>query len=248
VLNASSQARLTHESVQGSRLATSILASAQKSPCAPQVVTEERRGSSVASESARLQNKAAPRKRHLAQVEDKPAAKRKRLVAIDGGSRARSSPPTRLSPPVGPDLRSRSTPKTTQRERLVMDCVEVVSFREILRRRGAEMEGDEERIQQEDTPETPFVPRMTRERLERDEIGEKLDTRRHHVRSNRHLVPETPDALLRPVSAYSPTREKSCERTRFACRHVAVPDMETHRRPGRWQFFESICKKPAFGA
>lgn len=225
VLNVSSQARLTHESVQGC---------AQKSPCAPQVVTKERRGSSVASKSVRSQNKAALRKRHLPQVEDMPVAKRNCLASVDGRLRTRSAPPTRLSPPVGPDLRSRSTPKTTRRERLVIDCVEVVSFREILRRRGAEGERNDKRMQQGVTPETPFVPRMTRERLERDEIGEILDARRRYVRLNRHLVPETPDALRRPTSASSPTREISCERTRFiTCRHVAVlsrSDLETNRR------------------
>jgi hypothetical protein len=96
-----------------------------------------------------------------------------------------------------------------------MDCVEVVSFREILRLRGAEAERDDNRMQQEDAPETPFVPRMTRERLERDEIGEILYARQRYVRFDRHLVPETPDALLRPTPASSPTREISCECTRF---------------------------------
>ena len=67
-----------------------------------------------------------------------------------------------------------------------MDCVEVVPLREILRRRREEVEKDKKGSQQqkggpryhvasEVTPETPFVPRMMRELLERDEIGEIQD-------------------------------------------------------------------------
>ncbi|KAI0289178.1 hypothetical protein BC826DRAFT_632676 [Russula brevipes] len=71
-----------------------------------------------------------------------------------------------------------------------MDCVEVVPLHDLLHRRGAEAQRNGRRPQRNDseghasdgTPERPFMPRVMRERLERDEI-----------------VPETPDALLRPA-------------------------------------------------
>jgi hypothetical protein len=181
------QAKMIPELVQESpRPATSILASAQKSPFPSQVITEERRESCVANESARSHNNAVLRKHRLEQLEDMPAAKRHRLESTDDGLHAGSAPCTRLSPPVVPDLRSHSTPKTTQRERIVMDCVEVVPLREIMRRRGAEIEREDmgRQLQQDDPgyrialeaiPETPFIPRMTRELLERNEIGEIQD-------------------------------------------------------------------------
>jgi hypothetical protein len=62
-----------------------------------------------------------------------------------------------------------------------MDCVEVVPIRQLLRHREAEAERDDTRSRQlrsdlnesawEVTPERPFVPRMTRDLLEKDEIG-----------------------------------------------------------------------------
>jgi hypothetical protein len=171
-MHASSQA--SPEFVQGSsRPASSMLASAQNSPSPPQAMVEEQRESCVA-------NDAALRKHRLSQLKDMPAAKRRRLGSIDDRLRPRSAPLTRLTSTIVPNLRSRSTPKVTPRERLVMDCVEVVPLREILRRRGAEVERDGKRRQQqkddpEVAPETPFVSRMTRELLERDEIGEIQD-------------------------------------------------------------------------
>ena len=65
-----------------------------------------------------------------------------------------------------------------------MDCVEVVPLRELLHRREANAERDDMRSQQrrngqdyhawEVTPERSFVPRITRDLLERDEIGMPL--------------------------------------------------------------------------
>jgi hypothetical protein len=176
------QARMLPEVVQGTPPPTTS-ASAQKSPFPSQVMTEERRESCVANESARSHNNAVLRKHRLQQLEDMPAAKRCRLESTNNELHRGSAPRSRLSPPVVPDLHSHSTPKATQRERIVMDCVEVVPLREIMRRRGAEMERvDKERQLRKDDPgyrialdaipETPFIPRMTRELLERNEIGE----------------------------------------------------------------------------
>lgn len=64
-----------------------------------------------------------------------------------------------------------------------MECVEVVPLRELLHRRMAEARKNKKRQQQtsdlddhglEITPERPFVPRVTRELQEKDEIGKSL--------------------------------------------------------------------------
>jgi hypothetical protein len=61
-----------------------------------------------------------------------------------------------------------------------MDCVEVVPLRDLLHRRAAETRRDKRRQQRrsdfddhasEITPERPVVPRVMREKLEKDEIG-----------------------------------------------------------------------------
>jgi hypothetical protein len=178
-MHASTQARLILESVQGPlRPVSSILANAQKSPSAPQVVTKDTRESCVAHDSAGSYSKCAPRKHHPPQPEDVPATKRHRPSSANDRLRTRSAPLTRLSSPVIPGLRSHSTPKATLRQRLVIDCVEVVPLREILRRQGSKAERDKKRKRQRKddsgyhVPETPLVPRMTRELFERDEIGE----------------------------------------------------------------------------
>jgi hypothetical protein len=73
-----------------------------------------------------------------------------------------------------------------------MDCVEVVPLREILRRRRADVEKNKKGRQEqkndsryhvasEVTPETPFVPRMTRELSEKEEIGEIQEASVSHV-------------------------------------------------------------------
>ena len=64
---------------------------------------------------------------------------------------------------------------------MVMDCVEVVPIRQLLRRREADTERNDMRTQQlrsdldgyawEVTPERQFVPRVTRNLLEKDDIG-----------------------------------------------------------------------------
>ncbi len=91
-----------------------------------------------------------------------------------------------------------------------MDCVEVVPLDEVLRRSEREAKSNNERRQElggaDDqtgreimgAPKTPFVRRTIRERLERDEIGELL--RPLSSDPNRtSKVPETPDAVLRPI-------------------------------------------------
>ena len=64
-----------------------------------------------------------------------------------------------------------------------MDYVEVLPLRDLLRCRAAEAGRDKRRQQQrsdlddhtsEITPERPFVPRVMREKLEKDEIGRSL--------------------------------------------------------------------------
>jgi hypothetical protein len=68
-----------------------------------------------------------------------------------------------------------------------MDCVEVTPLRDLLYRRAAEAGKDKRRQQQrtdldvhasEITPERPFVPRVMREQLEKDEIGKSLGFRK----------------------------------------------------------------------
>ena len=142
-----------------------------------------------------------------------PSAKRSRATAsTNDGLRTRSVPLTGVSSPIVPGPRSHSTPRSSPRQRLVMDCVEVMPLRDLLRCRAAEAGRDKRRQQQrndlddhtsEITPERPFVPRVMRERLEKDEIGESLSRipKGNFMwwnDCNRHAVPETPDALLRP--------------------------------------------------
>ena len=66
-----------------------------------------------------------------------------------------------------------------------MECVEVVSLRELLRLRAAESESGREKSGQQQmndldditpgiTPERPFVPRIIREIEEKDDIGKSL--------------------------------------------------------------------------
>jgi hypothetical protein len=113
-----------------------------------------------------------------------PSAKRHRATApTRDGLRIHSVPLTGVSSPIVPGPRSFSTPRSSPRQRLVMDCVEVVSLRELLHRRAAEAGRDKRRQQQrsdmddhalEITPERPFVPRVIRELQEKDEIGKSL--------------------------------------------------------------------------
>jgi hypothetical protein len=138
---------------------------------------------------------------------DMQAAKRRGLVSPTDGLRLRSTPLTCL-PSLVPSPRSLSTPKSSPRNRLLMDCVEVVPFHELLRRREGDAErddmGNQRRSDLDDhawqvTPETPSVPRIARDLLERDEIGTPL-TLIQRCKSTglfAHAVPETPDAVPR---------------------------------------------------
>jgi hypothetical protein len=102
-----------------------------------------------------------------------------------------------------------------------MDCVEVVPLDEVLRRREGEAKRDNGRTRQElggaaeeqtgweimGAPKTPFVRRTVREQLDRDEIGELFFRAAIERCPNSYIpkVPETPDAVLRPIRT-SPLR------------------------------------------
>jgi len=137
--------------------------------------------------------------------QDIPASKRRRA-----GLTNNRPPLVRITEPDHRDPHSPSTPRTIPRTRLVLDCVEVVPLDEVLRRSEREAKSNNERRQElggaDDqtgreimgAPKTPFVRRTIRERLERDEIGELL--RPLSSDPNRtSKVPETPDAVLRPI-------------------------------------------------
>jgi len=129
--------------------------------------------------STRPQISPLRKRRRLSQ--DMPATKRHCAASPTDALRTHSAPLTRLSSPVVPSPRFLSTPRSSPHSRLVMDCVEVVPIRQLLRRREADAERDGMRSRQlrsdlddsawEVTPERPFVPRMTRDLLEKDEIG-----------------------------------------------------------------------------
>jgi hypothetical protein len=110
--------------------------------------------------------------------QDMPATKRHCTTSPTDALRTHSASPTRLSSPVIPSPRFLSTPRSSPHNRLVMDCVEVMSIRQLLRRRKADTERDDMPSRQrksdlndEVTPERPFVPRITRNLLEKYEIG-----------------------------------------------------------------------------
>lgn len=110
-----------------------------------------------------------------------PAAKRRRVAtSTDDSLRIRSEPLARVSSPVVSDPCSLSALKSSPRNRLVMDCVEVVPLRDLLHHRAeAQRQRNGRRPQRNDsedhasdgTPERPSMPRVMRERLEREEIG-----------------------------------------------------------------------------
>lgn len=120
------------------------------------------------------------KRRRLSQ--DMPVTKRHCAASPTDALRTHSVPLTRSSSPVVPSPRFLSTPRSSPHNRLVMDCVEVVPIRQLLRCREADAERDDMGSRQhlrsdlddyarEVTPERPFVPRMTRDLLGRDDIG-----------------------------------------------------------------------------
>jgi len=102
-------------------------------------------------------------------------------------------------------------------------------LRELLQRREADAEGSDIRKQRRDsdlddhasdvTPSRPFIPRVRRELLERDEIGMSLsdipEGRRRIMELTVYTVPETPDAVLRPTRMSLPTDKESSEQLPF---------------------------------
>ena len=113
-------------------------------------------------------------------------AKRHRAMALTNDTAsAQPEPRSRVSSPIVSGPRSLSTPRSSQRQRVIMECVEVVSLRELLRLRAAESESGREKSGQQQindldditsgiTPERPFVPRIIREIEEKDDIGKSL--------------------------------------------------------------------------
>lgn len=111
-------------------------------------------------------------------------AKRHRAMALTNDTAsAQSEPRSRVSSPIVSGPRSLSTPRSSQRQRVIMECVEVVPLRELLRLRAAEsgreksgqqQMNDLDDITSEITPERPFVPRIIRELEEKDDIGKSL--------------------------------------------------------------------------
>ena len=169
--------------------------------------------------STRPYDNSALKKHHIPQ--DMPSAKRHRpTTSTRDELRTHSVPLTGVSSPIVPVPRPLSTPRSSPRQRLVMECVEVVPLREFRHRQAAEAGGDKRKQQQRSdlddhaskiTPERPFVPRAVRELQEKDEIGKSLSrTPKVNVMSwnycYRRTVPETPDAVLRPVGIGSSKR------------------------------------------
>ncbi|KAI9508331.1 hypothetical protein F5148DRAFT_1197378 [Russula earlei] len=199
VLVASSQQRLAPRS---SRPISSELPNPLDYPCPARFVTVS------SKESDKLHERTSPpldteMKKHLL-PRDAPPPKRHRSAASSNyGLRSRSVLPTRVPSPIVRGRRSTSTPKPSPHNRLLMDCVEVIPFRRLLNRREADAERNDKRRQQHKkrnlddytfnvTPERPFAPRSSRGLPERDEI-----------------VPETPDAVLRPGRVSLPTGKES---------------------------------------
>ncbi|KAH9977578.1 hypothetical protein BJV74DRAFT_860296 [Russula compacta] len=221
--------------VQGSsRSVSSIL---PKVPSPTRLVTQSPRENHESHGSTR-NNPAVKRHRLL---EDMPVAKRHRITAsTNDGLGTHSVPLTRVTSPVIPGPRSVSvlTPMASPRNRLVMDCVEVVPLRELLPRRAAEAERDDSRGQQhrsdpddhgyEVTPERSFVPRATWELLEGDEI-----------------VPETPDAAQRPTRMLFPTGRESGEQ--LPCSSSYSNLLTTmYCRPRQWQSYATPRQERAY--
>jgi hypothetical protein len=113
-----------------------------------------------------------------------PLAKRHRAIAsTNDRTSTQSEPRQRVSSHIVSGPRSHSTPRSSPRQRLIMECVEVVPLRKILRLRAAESRREKSGQQQrndlddhtsEITPERPLVPRVIRELEEKDEIGKSL--------------------------------------------------------------------------
>jgi hypothetical protein len=131
-----------------------------------------------------------------------------------------------VSSPIVSGPRSLSTPRSSPRQRLIMECVEIVPPRELSRLRasesGREKSGQQHRNNLDDhtseiTPERPLVPRVIRALEEKDEIG-MLISRIPNVNvmswnlCNRRAVPETPDAVLRLPRISLPAGIESSER------------------------------------
>jgi hypothetical protein len=156
-----------------------------------------------------------------------PLAKRHRAIAsTNDRARTQSEPRSRVSSLIVSGPRSLSTPRSSPRQRLIMECVEVVPSREHLRLRasksGRKKRGQQPRDDLDDhtleiTPERPFVPRVIRELEEKNEIGKSLfripnvDVLSRN-QSNLCAVPETPDALLRPARKLLPAGIETSER------------------------------------
>jgi hypothetical protein len=82
-----------------------------------------------------------------------------------------------MSSPIISGLHTLSAPRSSPRQRLIMECVEVVPLDELLRLRaaesGREKSGQQQRNDLDDQtsefkPERPIVPRVVREQ---EEIG-----------------------------------------------------------------------------
>ncbi|KAH9028345.1 hypothetical protein EDB85DRAFT_1970625 [Lactarius pseudohatsudake] len=121
--------------------------------------------------------------------QDTPASKRRRAGPTNNRPYKLPAPLVRAARRDHRVHHSPLTPRTIPRTRLVMDCVEVVPLHEVLRRNGGRAKRDNGRRPEPGgadnqtgreiimgAPKTPFVRRTVRERLERDEIGESLQS------------------------------------------------------------------------
>ena len=150
-----------------------------------------------AQEPVNLSTVSAPQDRHVSSrslsngsfkrrhgTQDIPASKRRRADLTNNRPYQHPAPPVRINEPNRRGAHSPLTPRTAPRTRLVMDCVEVVSLDDVLRRSKGKAKSDngrgaDDRTRRENimgAPKTPFVRRTVRARLERDEIGELFRT------------------------------------------------------------------------
>ncbi|KAH9955133.1 hypothetical protein BC827DRAFT_887363 [Russula dissimulans] len=196
---------IAHEVIPDSQYAISDAAfpNAQNVPSPTRFVTEPSKENHESRERTGLFHNPETKKRRL--PHDMPASKRRRATtSTNGGLRTHSVPLPRIPSSVVPGRRSNSTSKASPYSRLVMDCVEVVPLRGPLHRREPEAARHDKRGQQlrsglddhafDVTPERPFVPSVSRALPGKDEI-----------------VPETPDAVLRPDRMSLPTGQESSE-------------------------------------
>jgi hypothetical protein len=228
-LCALSQARMIPGSVQKSpRFESFISPGAQIHPSPTRFVSNPSKGSPKLQKSTGPYDSSVSKKRGLPQ--DMPAAKRHCTSASPPGRLHPHSVAPTLSSPVLRNPCSLSTPRSSPRNRLVMDCVEVMPLRELSHQRKAGAEDVDIRTQHRDSdlddnscddviPSRPFVPRVRRQLLERDEIGMALseihESRRRIMELTACTVPETPDAVLRPTRMSLPMDKGSSEQLPF---------------------------------